>query len=81
MHKEEKARYDKEYRRRNKEKISKRKKEDYEKNKDKISEKGKQLCFDPIQNKPCTLNALRCRKRRNKELYKDVAPTQCIIEN
>ena len=47
----------------------------------KISEKGKQLCFDPIQNKPCTLNALRCRKRRNKELYKDVAPTQCIIEN
>lgn len=81
LHKEEKARYDKEYRRRNKEKISKRKKEDYEKNKDKISEKGKQLCFDPIQNKPCTLNALRCRKRRNKELYKDVAPTQCIIEN
>ena len=81
LHKEEKARYDEEYRRRNKEKISKRKKEDYEKNKDKISEKGKQLCFDPIQNKPCTLNALRCRKQRNKELYKDVTPTQCIIKN
>ena len=80
-HKEEISKKGKIYRENNKEKISKRKKEDYEKNKDKISEKGKQLCFDPIQNKPCTLNALRCRKRRNKELYKDVAPTQCIIEN
>ena len=80
-HKEEKARYDKEYRRRNKEKIKKKNKENYEKNKDKVSEKGKQLCLDPIENKPCTLNALKCRKQRNKELYKDIAPTQCIIKN
>ena len=80
-HKEEKARYDKEYKRRNKEKIKKKNKENYENNKDKISEKGKQLCFDPIKNKPCTLNALKCRKQRNKELYKDVTPTQCIIKN
>ena len=80
-HKEEKARYDKEYKRRNKAKIKKKNKENYENNKDKISEKGKQLCFDPIKNKPCTLNALKCRKQRNKELYKDVTPTQCIIKN
>ena len=80
-HKEEKARYDKEYRRRNKEKIKKKNKENYENNKDKVSEKGKQLCFDPIENKSCTLNALKCRKQRNKELYKDVVPTQCIIKN
>jgi hypothetical protein len=78
-HKEEKARYDEEYRRRNKEKISKRKKENYEKNKDKISEKGKQLCFDPIKNKPCTLNALKHRKQRNKEDYKNINPNECII--
>ena len=65
----------------NKEEIKRRRKENYENNKDKISEKGKRLCFDPIKNKLCTLNALNCRKQRNKELYKDVIPTHCIIKN
>ena len=80
-HKEEISKKGKIYRENNKEKIKKKNKENYEKNKDKVSEKGKQLCFDPIENKSCTLNALKCRKQRNKELYKDIAPTQCIIKN
>lgn len=80
-HKDEISEKGKIYRKLHDEEIKEKKKIDYEKNKDKISEKGKQLCFDPIKNKPCTLNALKCRKRRNKELYKDVTPTQCIIKN
>ena len=80
-HKKQISEQGKIYRENNKEKIKKKNKENYEKNKDKVSEKRKQLCFDPIENKSCTLNALKCRKQRNKELYKDIAPTQCIIKN
>ena len=80
-HKDEISEKGKIYRKLHDEEIKDKKKIDYEKNKDKISEKGKQLCLDPIENKPCTLNALKCRKQRNKELYKDIAPTQCIIKN
>ena len=51
------------------------------------SEKGKstrkaynsQKCIDPINGKVCTYHALQSRKSRNKELYKDVIPSACII--
>lgn len=40
-------------------------------------------CFDPIENEYCTLNALCCRKYhgKNKDLYKNVKPSECIIKN
>jgi hypothetical protein len=53
------------------------------------SEKGKaslkafnsRKCFDPMNDyKECTYRALLTRKYRNKELYKDVIPSQCLIK-
>ena len=46
-------------------------------------EYGQRNCFDPIKNEYCTLNALRCRKYhgKNKDLYKNVKPSECIIKN
>ena len=38
------------------------------------------MCFDPIKENNCTIKALKLRKCRNKEKYKDVNPINCIID-
>lgn len=75
----------KRWRENNKEKNSLRTKQYYNDNKEKISQKhkdyGNQLCYDPKRKgEICTLSALRGRKTRNKELYKDIIPQNCIIK-
>ena len=78
---------------RNKEKISQKNKENREelrikererrhKNKERIAELDARPCRDPIrENQVCTWNALRKRKHRNKELYKDVILPNCLIKD
>ena len=49
---------------------------------DKILERNNRPCRDPIrENEICTWNALRKRKHRNKELYKDVILPNCLIKD
>ena len=66
--------YNKNYNKNNKDKIREIKANYNKKNKDKISEKRKkfnaQICYDP-----------KSRKKRNKELYKDINLKNCIIES
>ena len=77
----------------NKDEINERRK-CYEENKDKILENNRiyreenkeeiyshshLLCYDPKKDNFCTLQALYTRKYRNKELYKDVIPSECIV--
>ena len=38
-----------------------------------------QQCYDPKMKDFCTLGALRGRIYKNKELYKDINPKDCII--
>ena len=78
---------------RNKEKISQKNKENREelrikererrhKNKERIAELDARPCRDPIrENEICTWNALKKRKHRNKELYKDVILPNCLIKD
>lgn len=40
-----------------------------------------QLCFDPIKHDKCTFSALYSRIIRNKTLYKDIIPKDCIIKD
>ena len=81
--KEEISEKKKKYEENNKEEISKRRKEKYKINKEKISERQKEynnaFCYDPINNTPCTRNALNLRKRNNKEKYKNVVVSECLI--
>ena len=81
--KEEISKKKKNYEENNKEEISKRRKEKYKINKEKISERQKEynnaFCYDPINNTPCTRNALNLRKRNNKEKYKNVVVSECLI--
>lgn len=69
---EERKEYEKQY-----------KEEKYKINKEKISERQKEydnaFCYDPINNTPCTRNALNLRKRNNKEKYKNVVVSECLI--
>jgi hypothetical protein len=65
----------------NKEKVKKWQKEWHENNKDKLDEYRSQLCYDPIKKNKCKLYTLMMRQYRDKESYKDVVPTQCIIKN
>ena len=65
----------------NKEKVKKWQKEWYENNKDKLDEYRSQLCYDPIKKNKCKLHTLMMRQYRDKESYKDVIPTHCIIKN
>ena len=84
----------KEWREKNKEKLSEKRKEDYEKNKEKYkkyrennkekihkkdNEQNARLCFDPKEENICTYKALRNRKSRHKEKYKDVILKDCVI--
>ena len=87
-HKEEISQYWSEYYKNNKEQVDKthkkyrdEHKEDYQKYNHEYSEKYfKQLCYDPIKNDYPTLGALRGRIYNHKELYKNIIPTECIIE-
>ena len=87
-HKEEISQYWSEYYKNNKEQVDKTRKkyrdehkEDYQKYNHEYSEKYfKQLCYDPIKNDYPTLGALRGRIYNHKELYKNIIPTECIIE-
>ena len=53
-------------------------------NKEEISEKHKkynnQLCIDPTNGTKCTYSALKWRKKRHAEKYKDIIPQNCIID-
>ena len=87
-HKEERSQYWSEYYKNNKEQVDKthkkyrdEHKEDYQKYNHEYSEKYfKRLCYDPIKNDYPTLGALRGRIYNHKELYKNIIPTECIIE-
>lgn len=83
-HKKEISEKAKGYYKNNKEKISQKGKERYKNNKEKFSEKNKnynnQECYDPIKEDFCKLGALNNRKNRHKNLYKNVIPSQCIIQ-
>ena len=48
---------------------------------DKVLERNNRPCKDPIYHDVCTWNALRKRKHRNKELYKDVILPNCLIKD
>ena len=58
--------------------------EKYKNNKEEILEKTKQLnarkCIDPIKGEECTYCALKHRKSKYKELYKNVILSQCVIQ-
>lgn len=69
----------------NKEKYKAKNKLNYNKHREdrlkKQNDYDNQMCYDPIARNSCTLNTLNGRKRRHKELYENVIPTQCIIKN
>lgn len=46
-----------------------------------INNKSKRLCYDPIAKKYCTYSALRGRKIRYKEKYKNVIIRECLIND
>ena len=75
----------KEWYEKNKEKKLKQGKERYEKNKKEILEKRKirnhKKCIDPIKGDECTYQTLNARKHRNKEKYKGVIASKCIIND
>ena len=68
----------------NKDKILNKRKEFYKNNKERLSMERKShnslLCYDPKEHDFCTLGALNNRKARNKEKYKDVKQSSCIIQ-
>ena len=51
-----------------------------DKYKETCKEYRSQSCYDPKEHDFCTLSALYGRKFKHKEKYKDVIPTQCIIQ-
>jgi len=68
----------------NKEEIISKQKEYRKNNKEKLSEKGKlrnnRLCYDLIKKDFCAYGALKSRKFYNKEGYKDIKLSDCIIK-
>lgn len=75
----------KEYRKNNKDKCQEYNHEYYLNNREKALDVNKeylsQECYDPKEENFCTLGALRGRKYRNKEKYKDVIPIDCVVKN
>lgn len=75
----------KEWQIKNREEISKKKKLRYENNREEILKQkkiyGSQICYDPIKKDHCKLSALLNRKHRNKELYRNIIPSECIIHD
>ena len=74
----------KEDRKINKEKISKQRKENYQNNKGiilkRVNDYNNAFCYDPIKKDTCTRNALNIRKRHNKEIYKNIMISECLIK-
>ena len=68
----------------NKEKILKQQREYRKTHKEETSEKEKKRsnrqCYDPIKEDFLTYGALKGRKSRNKEIYKNINPSDCIIK-
>ena len=75
--------YKKKWNEENKERRAKTNKDWVNNNKTRYSEYQRnyshQMCYDPIENEPCTHEALRWRKRKHKEKYKNVKLCDCII--
>ena len=69
-HKEDYQKYNHEYYLNNREKA-------LDVNKEYLSQES----YDPKEENFCTLGALRGRKYRNKEKYKDVIPIDCVVKN
>lgn len=68
-HKEERKEYFHEWRENNR--------DDIRKNENK---RNARMCIDPTDGTKCLYGTLRSRKVRNKEKYKNVIPSQCIIK-
>ena len=66
---EELLKKEKEYREIHKEELSKKSKD-----------KNSRFCYDPIEKDNCSYGALKRRKSKNKEKYKDVILKDCIIQ-
>ena len=49
-------------------------------NKDKIKKRNNRPCYDPIRKDICTFSILRHRKNRNKEIYKNIMISECLIK-
>ena len=64
----------------NKEKLAKLRAEYAEEKRKYTKEYNSQLCFDPIKKEYINLGVLVGRKRRNKELYKDINPKDYIVK-
>lgn len=80
-HKEERKAYKRNYNREHKDELSKMKKEKYIENRDEILANNHLECKDPIKGDKCTLVALKARKNRHKEDYKNINPKDCIIKS
>lgn len=84
-HKKEKLEYSKTHKP-SKEIVSKRNKKQYEKDRNKILNHKKiynsRKCIDPLvqDEKFCTFSTLVSRKKKNKELYKNINPNDCLIK-
>ena len=68
-HKEERKEYFHEWRENNRDDIRKNE-----------NERNARMCIDPTDGTKCLYGTLRSRKVRNKEKYKNVIPSQCIIK-
>ena len=68
-HKEERKEYFHEWRENNRDDI-----------RNNENERNARMCIDPTDGTKCLYGTLRSRKVRNKEKYKNVIPSQCIIK-
>ena len=48
---------------------------------EKEKKRSNRQCYDPIKEDFLTYGALKGRKSRNKEIYKNINPSDCIIKN
>lgn len=83
-HKEDIKKYQEKYKEEHEDEIKQYYKERYANNREEIlkkeNEQNHQQCYDPKENNFCTYVALKTRKYRNKEKYKNVNPKDCIIK-
>ena len=77
---DEELRKKKIYNEENRDEILKNKKEYYEKIKNRITERNSQRCKDPLEGDECSYCALQSRKKRDKERYKNIKLSDCIIQ-
>ena len=80
INRESRLEYKRNYNHEHKDEIARKKKEKYLQNRDSIIKNNHLNCLDPKKKDICTLVALKTRICRNKELYKDINPKDCIIQ-